>query len=102
MIYAVVELGGKQLWVEPGKFYDVNKLNGSPGETVFLNRVLLLNKDGYALIGNPCIKYCVIRAKILRHLKSRKITVFKMRSKKNTRSKNGCRQDVTRLLIERI
>ena len=102
MIYAVVELSGKQVWVESGKFYDVNKLSASPGQTIFLNKVLLLNKDGKAVIGNPCIKHCVIKAKVLRHFRGKKITVFKMKSKKNMCSKRGFRQNITRLLIEKI
>ena len=102
MVYAIIELNGKQLWVESGKFYDVNKLNASPGETVCLNKILLLNKNGRAILGNPCIKNCTIKAKVLRHFKSKKITVFKMKSKKNSRSKKGCRQKITRLLIEKI
>lgn len=102
MVYAIVELGGKQLWVESGRFYDVNKLNAAPGETILLNKVLLLNKNGDAIIGNPCIKHCIITAKVLKHFKDRKITVFKMKSKKNMRSKRGFRQNITRLLIEKI
>ena len=102
MVYAVVELSGKQLWVEPGKYYDVNKLNASPGETVLLNRILLLNKEGLPIIGDPCIKHYTIQAKVLKHLKSKKIKVFKMKSKKNMRFQKGFRQNLTRLLIEKI
>lgn len=102
MVYAVVELCGKQLWVESGKFYDVNKLQASPGETLLLNKVLLLKKDDQVVIGKPCIKNFTIVARVLKHFKSKKVTVFKMKPKKNMRSKRGYRQDVTRLLIERI
>ena len=102
MVYAVVEVSGKQLWVEAGKYYDVNKLNALPGETIFLNRVLLLKKEGHVVIGNPCVKHCTVAAKVLKHLKNKKITVFKMKSKKNMRSKRGYRQNLTRLLIEKI
>lgn len=102
MMYAVVEVGGKQLWVESGKFYDVNKLNALPGEIVSLNKVLLLKKEGNVIIGNPCIRHCTVTAKVLKHFKSRKVTVFKMKPKKNMRSKRGFRQDLTRLLIEKI
>lgn len=102
MVYAIIELGGQQLWVESGKFYDVKKLDISPGQTVFLNRVLLLNKDSRFFIGDPCVQNYSVRAKVLKHLKSKKITVFKMKSKKNHRSKRGYRQDITRLLIEKI
>lgn len=102
MIYAVIELGGKQLWVESGKFYDVNKLQACPGETLVLNKVLLLRKNKKVILGNPCIKNCTVVAKVLKHFKSRKITVFKMKQKKNMRSKRGYRQNVTRLFIEKI
>ena len=102
MVYAVIELGGKQLWIEPGKFYDVNKLNALPGQTVCLNKVLLLKRNHNIIIGNPCVKHCMIMAKVVKHFKSKKITVFKMKSKKNMRSKKGCRQALTRLLIEKI
>lgn len=101
-MYAVVELGGKQLWVESGKFYDVNKVQACPGETLLLNKVLLLKKDNNVVVGRPCIKNCTIVAKVLKHFKSKKITVFKMKSKKNMRSKRGYRQDLTRLFIEKI
>ena len=102
MAYAIIELGGKQLWVETGKFYDVNKLEALPGEVVLLNKVLLLKREDQAIIGTPCIKSCIVKAKVLRHFKGRKITIFKMKSKKNKRSKRGFRQNLTRLIIEEI
>ena len=102
MVYAIIELGGKQLWIESGKFYDVNKLKVSPGQVITLNKVLLLKKEKQLIIGRPCVKHCSIKAKVLCHLKGRKITVFKMKSKKNMRSKKGFRQALTRLLIEEI
>lgn len=102
MTYAIVEIGGKQMYVQPGKFYDVSKINAAPGETVVLNKILLLNKSGAVILGRPCLDSCSIKAKVLRHLKGKKITVFKMKSKKNMRSKAGFRQHLTRLLIQDI
>jgi len=102
MTYAIVEIGGKQIWVQSGRFYDVNKLNAFPGETLSLNKVLLLNKDGNIVLGHPCISNCTVKAKVLRHFKGKKTIVFKMKRKKNMRSKRGCRQDLTRLLIQEI
>lgn len=102
MTYAVVEIGGKQIYVQPGKFYDVNKLQVSPGETVLLNKILLLRKKDNLILGYPCIHSHNIKAKVLRHLKGSKIVVLKMKSKKNMRSKKGFRQHLTRLLIQEI
>jgi len=43
-----------------------------------------------------------IKGKILKHLRSRKTIVYKMRPKKKTRRKQGHRQDLTRVLIKEI
>ena len=102
MTYAIIQLGGRQFWIEPGKFYDVNQLDAIPGETLLLNRVLFVKKDNVIQIGKPCIENFVVKAKVLRHLKGRKITVLKMKSKKNMKSKRGHRQRLTRLLIQDI
>ena len=102
MTYAIIEIGGKQIWVQSGKYYDVNKISALPGETLSLNKVLLLNRDGDIVLGHPCINNCNIKAKVLRHFKSKKTIVFKMKRKKNMRSKRGYRQDLTRLLIQNI
>ena len=102
MTYAIMEVGGKQVYIQPGKFYDVNRLQVSPGETVLLNKVLLLAKDGNTVIGRPCINAYSVKAKVLKHIKGKKITVFKMKQKKNMRSKAGFKQCLTRLLIQEI
>lgn len=102
MTYAIIEVGGRQLWIQPGSFYDVNKIHAKPGKTIVLNKVLLLNREGNIIVGSPCIQNVSIKAKVLKHLKSRKITVFKMKPKKNVKSKQGHRQELTRLLIQDI
>nr|QJH88199.1 ribosomal protein L21 [Pterocladia lucida] len=102
MAYAIIEASGKQLWIETGKFYDINYINGEPGDIIQFNRVLLKNKKGKIEIGQPCIHSAHIKAEILKHLKGKKVTVFKMKSKKNSRTKQGHRQKLTRLLIKEI
>nr|YP_009398378.1 ribosomal protein L21 [Lophocladia kuetzingii]ARW67564.1 ribosomal protein L21 [Lophocladia kuetzingii] len=103
MVYAVVDIGGNQIIVEPGKFYDVNYICAEPGDLINLNRVLFFSDSNNQFsLGNPCLSAVVIKAKILRHVKGKKITVFKMKSKKNYRIKQGHRQKRTRLLVEDI
>nr|YP_009564900.1 ribosomal protein L21 [Gelidium coulteri]YP_009565300.1 ribosomal protein L21 [Gelidium sinicola]QBA96251.1 ribosomal protein L21 [Gelidium coulteri]QBA96651.1 ribosomal protein L21 [Gelidium sinicola] len=102
MLYAIIEASGKQLWVEPGKFYDVNYTGGQPGDIIQFNRILLKHDKNKIEVGQPCIKSTCIKATILKHLKGRKITVFKMKPKKNQKVKQGHRQILTRLLIHSI
>ena len=102
MKYAIVEISGRQFWIEPGKYYDLNRIPTELGKEIILNRVLLINNNGELLIGKPYVKSVTIKGKILKHLRSRKTIVYKMRPKKKTRKKQGHRQDLTRVLIQEI
>ena len=102
MKYAIVEISGKQFWVETGKFYDFNRIPTELGKEITLNRVLLLNNEGEVLIGQPYLENIKIQGKILEHLRGKKKIIYKMRSKKKTRRKQGHRQELTRVLIEDI
>ena len=102
MKYAIVEISGRQFWIETGKYYDFNRISTELGKQIILNRVLLLNNDGEVLIGKPYLETVTIKGKILEHLRGKKTIVYKMRPKKKTRKKQGHRQDLTRILIEDI
>ena len=102
MKYAIVEISGRQFWIETGKYYDFNRISTDLGKEITLNRVLLLNNDGNILVGQPYLETVQIKAKILEHLRGKKTIVYKMRPKKKTRKKQGHRQELTRVLIEDI
>ena len=102
MKYAIVEISGRQFWIETGKYYDFNRIPADLGKKITLKRVLLLNNEGHLLIGQPYLENVKIKGKILEHLRSKKTIVYKMRPKKKTRKKQGHRQDLTRVLIEDI
>ena len=102
MEYAIVEIGGKQFWIETGKYYDFNRIPTKLGQEITLNRILLLNSNGNIYIGQPYLQNVKIQGKILEHLLGKKMIVYKMRSKKKTRRKQGHRQQITRVLIENI
>ena len=48
MKYAIVEISGKQFWIETGKYYDFNRIPTELGKNITLNRVLLLNNKDIA------------------------------------------------------
>lgn len=102
MAYAIVETGGKQLWAEPGRFYDVEKLDGEADDIVELSNVLLVQNDGDISVGQPYVKGAVVKARVMFQRRGPKVIVYKMKPKKKTRRKKGHRQDLTRLMIESI
>ena len=102
MKYAIVEISGRQFWIETGKYYDFNRIPTELGKEITLNRVLLVNNEGEILVGKPYLDSVKIKGKILEHLRGRKKIVYKMRPKKKTRKKQGHRQKITRISIETI
>ena len=102
MKYAIVEISGRQFWIETGKYYDFNRIRTELDKQITINRVLLLNDEGNILIGKPYLETVKIKGKVLEHLRGKKTIVYKMRPKKKTRKKQGHRQELTRVLIEDI
>ncbi len=102
MTYAIIETGGKQVRVEPGRFYDIELLTAQPDEKVSINTVLLVQHNGTVTVGQPTVEGASVEGTIMRHFRDRKVLVYKMKPKKKTRKKRGHRQEVTRLMIDSI
>jgi large subunit ribosomal protein L21 len=102
MAYAIVEVGGTQLRVEPGRFYDINRLATDVDGTVTIDQVLFVQNEGDIAVGQPLVAGATVEGTVLRHFRGRKIIVYKMQPKKKTRRKQGHRQELTRLLVNSI
>src|SRR6188474_2031109 len=103
-MYAIVETGGKQYRVRPGDTIAVERLSGEPGETLDLERVLLVRGDGAneTHVGAPGVDGAVVRAEVVEQARGEKIIVFRYKSKVRYRRKTGHRQSLTRLRITDI
>lgn len=107
-MYAIIETGGEQLRVEPGRFYDIRhfaslKLNNLSSNTkILIYRVLMIRNETTINIGQPWLKNAVIKGRILHSHLENKITVYKMNSKKKTRRKFGHRQNSARFVVDSI
>ena len=101
-MYAIVETGGKQYRVEAGSTIQVERLTGDVGATVELDKVRLVHGDAGLLIGQPLLAGAKVTAEIVRQGRTRSITVFKKKRRKNYRRTRGHRQEFTKLLITNI
>ena len=101
-MYAVVETGGKQYTVKEGDTIRIEKIQGSPGEEVLLDKILLIGGGEQVRVGNPFIDDAKIRAEIMTQERSRKIVVFKFKRRKNIGKKQGHRQPFTGIRIKAI
>ena len=102
MTYAIIETGGKQIRVEPGRFYDIDLLSVEPESDYTIDKVLLVNNNDEITVGQPFIKGATVEGTVMRHRRGKKIIVYKMQPKKKTRKKRGHRQELTRLMINSI
>ena len=101
-MYAIFETGGKQYKVEEGSVIFVEKLDANEDETVTFDKVLATVDGDNTNFGTPTLDGAKVTAKVLKQGKAKKIYVFKMKRKKNERSKKGHRQPFTKLVVESI
>lgn len=101
-MYAVLATGGKQYRVQEGDVIYVEKLIADVDSTVELNEVLALGTDEGIKVGAPVVEGAKVVAKVAAQGKAKKVIVFKYKSKKDYRRKNGHRQPYTKLVIEKI
>jgi len=101
-MYAVVRTGGKQVRVEPGASVRVEKLPGEVGEAIELPEVLLTGGGDGVRVGRPLLDGVRVKGKITAQARGPKITVFKMKRRKNYRRKQGHRQAYTEILVDAI
>ncbi|MEX0268204.1 50S ribosomal protein L21 [Leptolyngbyaceae cyanobacterium UHCC 1019] len=102
MVYAIIETGGKQFRVEPGRFYDIERLAVEPDGKVSIDKVFYVQNESDIHVGQPFVEGATVEGTVLSHSRGRKIIVYKMRPKKKTRKKQGHRQELTRLMIDSI
>lgn len=99
-MYAVVVTGGKQYKVAANDYVKVEKLNVNVGDKVELDAIMV--SDGEQVkVGNP-VENAKVVCEVLRQDKEKKVIIFKMRSKKNSRRRNGHRQPYTLLKVLEI
>lgn len=101
-MYAVIETGGKQLKVEVGQSYFVEKLDVQPGDEVVFDKVCLISNES-TKIGTPYIDGATVKAKVEKNGKDKKIRIFMYKAKKgSTHHKQGHRQPYTKVTVEAI
>jgi len=99
---AIVKISGKQFKVEKDKKLFVNRLDAKEGDKVTFDNVLLLDNGSKLVVGKPTIKDATVEAKVLKHLKDDKVIVFKKKRRKGYKVKNGHRQALTEIIIEKV
>ena len=101
-MYAVIESGSKQYKVMVGDTVEVELLDANVGDTIQLDRVLVLAEGDNIQVGQPVVSSAKVTATVLDHIRGPKVIIFRYVAKERIRRKTGHRQDYTRLRIDAI
>jgi large subunit ribosomal protein L21 len=101
-MYAILETGGKQYRASPGEILQVEHVKGDIGTVVTFGKVLFFSGDSGNKLGMPAVDNATVTGQILEQGRSRTITVFKKKRRKNYRRTKGHRQSFTKVRITDI
>ncbi len=97
-MYAIIETGGKQYRVQEGDVLTIEKLGVEAGETVEFDKVLVLAGEELK-VGAPYVEGAKVVGEVVENGKAKKVIIFKYKSKKDYRKKQGHRQPYTMVKI---
>ena len=101
---AIVEINGQQFKAEEGKKLFVNHMKDvEAGKTVEFDKVLLVDKEGSVQVGAPTVSGAKVVCEVVNPLvKGEKVIVFKMKRRKDSRKRNGHRQQYTQVEVKSV
>ena len=100
-MYDIIATGGKQYRVSEGDVIYIEKVDAQVDSTVSFD-ALLVGENGDVKIGTPVVEGVKVEGKVVSQIRGEKIIVFKYKSKKNYRRKQGHRQPYTKVEITKI
>ncbi len=103
MSYAVIQTGGKQYKVSAGEIIKIEKLpDSNPDTNIEFKEILAYGDDKNIELGEPTVNGAKVEAELLKNSKERTVLIFKKRRRKNSRRKNGHRQQFSLIRINKI
>ena len=103
MTYAVIQTGGKQYKVKASEILKIEKLeNSKPDSKIEFKEILAYGDDKKIEVGAPLLDGAKVEAELIKNGKNRTILIFKKRRRKNSRRKNGHRQQYSLIKISKI
>lgn len=100
-MYAIVQHGGHQYRLEPGKTVEIERIDAAAGDSITFDQVLFVGGDS-AAVGAPTVAGASVRATVVGEIKGDKILVQRYKPKNRYKIRTGHRQRYTRLTVDSI
>jgi large subunit ribosomal protein L21 len=101
-VYAIAEIAGDQVILEPGKQVRVPKLELQQGEKYMIDKVLYLRDGDKIQVGRPYIEGLQITAAVVEQKRLPKVVIFKKKRRKGYQVTKGHRQHFTVLSVDSL
>lgn len=101
-MYAVIETGGTQFTVEEGILVKIPRIDGTAGDKVTLDKVLLIANGDKPIVGTPYLDNASVEAELVAQDKAEKVLIYKYKRRTKYRRTQGHRQDYTEVKITKI
>lgn len=101
-MFAIIETGGKQYKISPDSKIKIEKLNGTEGQPVVFDKILLLAQNDKVEIGRPYLNGVKAEGIMLQIGREKKKIVFKYHSKARYKKTKGHRQYFSEVKISKI
>ena len=101
-MYAIVEDSGTQIKLTSGDILEVDLRECSDGDTLTLDKVLMIGGDGEPALGTPYVDGATVEVEVLEEFKGKKLDIIKFKRRKGYRRKTGHRQRYLRIRVGEI
>ena len=101
-MFAVIKTGGKQYTVKEGDVFNVEKIEAQAGDNYTFNEVLLVSDDNAPKVGTPFVSGAAVEVEVIAHGKADRVYIFKKKSRKDYRKRQGHRQQFTKVKVTKI
>ncbi len=103
MSFAVIQTGGKQYKVKTSDILKIEKLSDiKDNKKIEFSNVLACGDENNFEVGAPTVNGAKVEAELIKNGKNRTVLIFKKRRRKNSRRKNGHRQQYSLIQIKKI
>jgi large subunit ribosomal protein L21 len=101
-MYAVIQTGGKQYRVAQGSTLKVEKIDAAEGDSIELDKVLMVADGDAVKVGAPYLEGGKVTATVRGHGRGKKVMIVKFRRRKHHMKRQGHRQAFTEIEVTGI
>ncbi|RMG35863.1 MAG: 50S ribosomal protein L21 [Gammaproteobacteria bacterium] len=101
-MYAVIQTGGKQYRVSEGTTLRVEKIAANEGDSIEINKVLLIADGDDVKVGAPYVEGGKVTATVKAQGRGKKVQIIKFKRRKHHLKRQGHRQAYTELEVTGI